>query len=387
MRGLSFQKQNLAQQVAEELLKAIDRQRWSAGGRLPAVRDLARQFNVSPNTAHTAVRLLARRGIVDMRPRGSVLRPKPGINAQTRNQIGFIWPHQPDPHFNFGQDGWLSRILRSAEIVLQEGGFFTTVIGNFKDPKFQERIKLMRPHLAGVLTLAEGAMAPLLELLDQWDIPWVTINQISRNSVHNSVTADNRGDCARLGRAVADSGIRRVWILTSNRTPASGTMDRIVGFHEGFIEAGAPLSQVEILDCENYFEPAGYEAMLRRLEQGAPPQLVFTTGDLMALGAIRACRKMGVRVPEEVGVVSTTGLKMAELSHPSLSVVTQPMEEMGQQAGHMLMEMVREGTRRMIGRRISGQFIMRESFVLPINESIGSPPGVPAAPSSYSPIS
>jgi DNA-binding LacI/PurR family transcriptional regulator len=378
MSQASFQKQKLAERVAEELSTTIARQGWRPGRKLPAVRDLARQFEVSPNTAHSAVQLLAKRGVIDLQPRqGAFVQGEREV--ATRNQIGIIWPCQPDPEFNFDHDDWSSRILRSAELELHEAGYYTTVLGYMGSPQFYGRIESMRPHLAGALTFSRPHISPLLDKLDGWDIPWVTINAPSRCAVHNFVVADNQGDYARLGQSLAENGLRRVLVLSNGLSLSTSSMDKLLGLYEGFASVGVSAREIEVVDCADYREPFGHGAMVRYLASLPLPQVVVAHGDLLALGAVRACRERGVRVPEKVGVIGGTGLRLSELSHPPLSVMTQPMDEMGRQAARMLAEMARDGTRRLIGRRIPGQFIQRESFVLPDYQQVQSPPGVLAA--------
>lgn len=365
MSHVSFQKQNLAEQVADQLSQTIAERGWSSGRKLPPVRDLAKLFDVSPNTAHSAIQLLAKRGVVDLQPRqGAFIQEtyaKPEERSGPRNQVGIILPCHVSAGYDFMHDDWQGRIMKSAELELHESGYYTTILGYYESAELHGRIEPMRSYLGGVLTFAWPAMEPVLQTLDQWNIPWVTINAPSRRSTHNFVTAANQADCAEFGRAVAQAGLTRVWILVPNRS-ATTMMDKILGFYEGFFQVRASTQDIEILDCDDYLEPSGYEAVQHRLEQSAPPQLIFALGDFMALGAMRACRQKNIRIPQEVGIVGGTGLKIAELAHPSLSVVAQPMEEIGRQAAQMLVSMAREGITRLIGRRISGQFVARESF-------------------------
>ena len=83
-------------------------------------------------------------------------------------------------------------------------------------------------------------------------------------------------------------------------------------------------------------------------------QILFAFGDMLAIGAMRALTEAGIKVPEQVGVIGATGLPEAEQCAPTLSVITQPMEQIGREVAHMLIQMDREGVTRLIGRRIRG---------------------------------
>jgi len=85
----------------------------------------------------------------------------------------------------------------------------------------------------------------------------------------------------------------------------------------------------------------------------------------MASGAIAACVEAGLSVPEQVKIVGGAGLDLGLHTRPTLSVIAQPMAEMGRQACEMLLEMIESGRNRIERRRIKGKLILRESFPLP----------------------
>jgi LacI family transcriptional regulator len=382
MNQMFLQKQSLAERIAVELRQTIARQRWQAGRKLPPVRDLARQFEVSPKTAHSAIQLLAQRGIIGLRPRhGAFVRKiseKNDPSAAIGNQIGIIWPCQPTSQADFDNESCVSRIFHSAEIALREAGYYSTVLGDYDPPHFAPRIESMRPQLAGMLVFARPHIQPLLDQLDKWDLPWVILNSPGHAVAHNFVSTDYQHDCACLAQRIAQAGLRRLLLLTDTPALHVSSMEKLLGLCEGFTKGGASIHDIEVIDCAAIDEPVGHHVMQRRLATGKPPQVVFANGDFLALGAIRACREHGLRVPDDIGVIGGSGLRLAEVSRPSLSVMALPMEAIGRQAAQMIVEMATNGLSRVPGLRMPGQFIMRESFALP-NDQLQSPSDVPAA--------
>ncbi|HEX7009964.1 MAG TPA: substrate-binding domain-containing protein, partial [Phycisphaeraceae bacterium] len=108
-----------------------------------------------------------------------------------------------------------------------------------------------------------------------------------------------------------------------------------------------------------------FELTRRHIQRHGPPQAVFVLGDQMASGVIAACVEAGLRVPEDVKIVGGAGLELARHTRPRLSVITQPMEAIGQQACQMIQEMIRRNIRRIEPRRVRGRFIVRESLPVP----------------------
>jgi LacI family transcriptional regulator len=134
---------------------------------------------------------------------------------------------------------------------------------------------------------------------------------------------------------------------------------------EGWLEKGKASRNVDYVQCDGYDEVAGYERMKQHVLRYGPPTGVFATGDLLAIGAMRALRELGRDPGRDTHVVGATGLQLAAYAHPPLTVVQSPMEQMGQNAAQMLLTMAREGVRRMIGRYVGTKMVVRESCRIP----------------------
>ena len=65
---------------------------------------------------------------------------------------------------------------------------------------------------------------------------------------------------------------------------------------------------------------------------GELPDAVFAISDLQAIGILRALHEAGVRVPEDVAIVSFDGTSESEYSWPALTVVRQPIAAMARAA-------------------------------------------------------
>ncbi len=73
------------------------------------------------------------------------------------------------------------------------------------------------------------------------------------------------------------------------------------------------------------------------------PDAIWCTGDMLALGALRALREAGREAPREVSVVGGTGLDLSETACPRLTRTRQPMEQVGMELVAMLCERIEKG--------------------------------------------
>ena len=96
----------------------------------------------------------------------------------------------------------------------------------------------------------------------------------------------------------------------------------------------------EVLDYESVrfsFEE-GYRAARNLLARGREFTAIFAMSDVMAIGAIRALRDAGLRVPEDVSVMGFDGLAVGEYTVPTLSTIRQSVDAMAQRSVDILLE-------------------------------------------------
>lgn len=374
----------VTRQIAAQLQQMIRGGRWLADGKVPPMRKLASEFNVSAATVQSALQMLQEEGIVQMRDRSGVFINRTRYKAARSSFVGLLTPYleaemgeqdremlRRQMSFSFDLDEWSSHIHRSfvqtlkshhldlmaIPVPVDQGDFGAAVAG---------RIERLGAPLAGVLFTAFDFTQSLVKELDVRDIPWVTINPLTQHSVYNFVAADNLHGGKRVGRCLAGMGIRDVLVLCRSMGSFRTDVEKVLGLFQGYMERDMPVDRIVTRTVPTPLESAGYAQTRAYIkETGKIPQAVFAISDTLAMGAIKALREAGARVPEDVGVIGATGLELAGHSDPALTTLAQPMMEIGRQAGEMLTFMIREGVRRLVGRRIPGPLIFRDSIQVP----------------------
>ncbi|MFK4730532.1 LacI family DNA-binding transcriptional regulator [Agromyces mediolanus] len=91
-----------------------------------------------------------------------------------------------------------------------------------------------------------------------------------------------------------------------------------------------------------YTREGGYLAAGELLDRAAAPSAVFVSADVQAIGALRAVAERGVRVPEDLAVLSFDGTTEAQFTSPPLSVIRQPLDAIAEAAVSLLLD--RAGT-------------------------------------------
>ena len=193
-------------------------------------------------------------------------------------------------------------------------------------------------HVDGVLLVSLHGDDPLPQQLRARGLPVVLGGRPPRGYDGAYVDVDNLGG-ARAGVAhLLQRGRRRIATITGPHDMGAG-QDRLAGYRAAL--AGAGLAEDPSLIVEGDFsEVSGVQAMRGLLERRPDVDGVFVANDLMAVGALRALRDAGRRVPEEVAVVGFDDSPVSRVTDPPLSTVRQPVEELGRGMAEMLVRLI-----------------------------------------------
>ena len=119
--------------------------------------------------------------------------------------------------------------------------------------------------------------------------------------------------------------------------------------HQGYLDAltahGLPIDERLITFCE-MSQKGGTQAMRKMLRLSLPPDGVFSSNDLAAVGAQQVAKSYRLRVPEDIAIVGFSNEPFTALTEPTLSSVDQGCEHMGKTAVRLLQKMIKNGPER-----------------------------------------
>ena len=109
------------------------------------------------------------------------------------------------------------------------------------------------------------------------------------------------------------------------------------------------------------FPDMGYPVVQRILAAGERFTALFAFNDVSAIGAIRALRDAGIKVPEDVAVIGFDDIPSAAYSSPSLTTIRQPLRRMGEIAAQTLLGRLRSSNKAPSEVAVEPELIVRES--------------------------
>ena len=334
---------NVTAPTTLDRMRRVEKAREGNGRARLTLLDIARLAGVSRTTAS---RVLNGRGEVSATVRARVesviaetgYRPLASAQSLVSHRtgvIGFVIPIGTAALF---QDPYFGTLLKgishaSAQMNLAVALFL------FEEDSDQNGLidRVVGPRrVDGIIMSAYHTRDSLLDRLADFDVPTVTMGPNRSPEIFGSVQVDNRQGGVLAGRRLVSAGCRRVALIGGPENTPSGA-ERNEGFRAAIEEGGLdlPAERVRIGDyTEKTGEALGRE-LLREDFDG-----IFVASDVMALGAMRALRSAGRRVPEDVSVVGFDDLELAALSEPPLTTIWQPITEMASAALEMLLAQI-----------------------------------------------
>lgn len=160
-----------------------------------------------------------------------------------------------------------------------------------------------------------------------------------------------------------DQGHNRIGVLAGpeDSVPAR---QRLQGYHSAMGQSGA-VAGPELVEYSSFSYEDGQRGAERLLRLPEPPTAIFAVADTLAVGALRAARRLGVEVPEQLSVVSFDDTMIAQWTHPQLTAVRQPLFSMGQVAVERLLALSSDPGLFAHPFKLETQLIERESTAPP----------------------
>ncbi|MFK0152580.1 LacI family DNA-binding transcriptional regulator [Streptomyces sp. NPDC090499] len=124
--------------------------------------------------------------------------------------------------------------------------------------------------------------------------------------------------------------------MVAGRSHSLAGAARLHGYRAALEEAGIGYDPAIVGSTDFDYDEA-LAVGLRILRTGDPPTAVFAASDAQALGVLEAARQLGLRVPDDLAVMSFDDTLVAAMASPPLSAVRQPFEELGREATRVLL--------------------------------------------------
>lgn len=238
-------------------------------------------------------------------------------------------------------------ILELAQEEIRRRGYpvFVTYLDEEDDEVLRARQLCLERKPLGILFLGSN-LRFFEEEFSALSVPCVLVTNSAAElgfSNLSSVTTDDAAAAAFCIRHLAEQGHRHIAVLGGISCGLDASRIRLSGCEQGFAECGLPFDRNRQYRSARFSMASGYEAMTQLL--GSMPELtaVFAFSDVMAIGALRALRDRGRRVPEDISLIGYDGVELGRYSAPRLTSIKQDDVALARRGAELLLAQIEQG--------------------------------------------
>jgi LacI family repressor for deo operon, udp, cdd, tsx, nupC, and nupG len=308
---------------------------------MTSIKDVAREVGMSTATVSRALRGMprvseaTRRKVLEAAERLDYVASPHAVSlasGQTR-AVGVVVP--------FVTRWFYGSVVHGAEELLRGAGYDLLLYNLAGDHDARHRVfstHLLRKRVDAVLVLALTPTGEEVASLTRLGRPVAIVG--GRVSGWSTVRIDDVATARTAMRHLLELGHRRIAYIggsLENQLDSSAPLDRLTGYREAMAEAGVPVER-EWEITGDFTVRGGAAAAEHVLALRPRPTAIFAASDEMAIGTIRAARRSGLRIPEDLSVIGIDDHEMAELFE--LTTVSQPAHEQGRLAARLLLDAI-----------------------------------------------
>lgn len=306
---------------------------------------------VAAETERAVLAAIAESGYVP----DSVIRSLRNSGSQT---VGLAMSSISNPYFG--------DVVHSIEQAASRDGYSLLLADTHDDVSTELRVvSALLSRRVEVIVLAPSAdPTRALQHARHQGVPVVLIDRFFEADA-DQIGPENIEPTIELVDHLVSIGHRRIAMI-NGRAGLSTTEERVAGFRQGLRRNHVRLNPDYLVSGDSRDDIAA-KALLQLLALPKPPTAVVVGNNRMTIGVMRGARDAGVGIPDDLALVAFDDFEWADLFHPSLTVIAQPTQAMGEQALKLVLSRLADPS--MPARRV----VMRPTFVH--RESCGCLPG------------
>ncbi|MFQ5855632.1 MAG: GntR family transcriptional regulator [Anaerolineae bacterium] len=341
----------LHMQLLNQLRHLILSGQWAPGSRLPSEAELQRQLKISRSTIRQALSNAEAEGLIERVPGKGTFVARSPAGKRNNHLIGYIT-------FDFLSD-FQHQLLRGAESAARARGYRILFCNSNRDANEENRLLdqlLEEDRVGGTLiwpALDDDPSRRLFQLANQGVVPLVMIDRTLKGLVCDYVTSDNYAGAYAATKHLVELGHRRIVFLSRPILQLLPIAERLRGYRQALHDAGLTPLEPWLVGTADQEMGTGYvlrtysdansqdiEEIARYLENPQRPTAIFAMNDLMAIQALKAASRVGLRVPQDLSLVGFDDIDLATYLGVPLTTVPQDTFALGRRAAELLIERI-----------------------------------------------
>lgn len=304
----------------------------------------AEKYRISPDTVNAVLREARRCNY------------SPSVAAQSlrtrrSNTIGLLLPSVANPYF-----------ADMASVIITElnsAGYTTIVVDTMEsEQRLSESARsLISRQVDGILAVPCGEKGMDLEMLSA-QIPVVLIDRYYEDTSLPYVTTNNYQGGLDATRHLLSRGHTRISCIQGVQS-SMPNKERVRGYVKAMEDEGLA-QDIDIIGNE-FSVQNGYLETKLLMSRAQRPTAIFALSNTIMLGALKAIREAGLRIPEDVALISFDNNLYMDYMTPSITRISQPVEDMAKLAVKILLDKIKGASNCSSQLRLSPIMVAGES--------------------------
>ncbi|MDB5013196.1 MAG: LacI family transcriptional regulator [Daejeonella sp.] len=242
-------------------------------------------------------------------------------------------------------NNFFSQAINGIERVAREKGYHILIYLTYDD--YEKEVSfisnLNNGRVDGIIMSVSGEANDhnYLNKLRKKRIPLVFFDRVYEDIATAKVTTNDYESSFLATKHLIKGGCKRIAYLVVNKKMSIGKM-RMQGYADALTKYEIPYQEELVVDCSNEHD-ANYEIIGNMIKK-VQPDGIFASVERLAISTYYVCQDLGVKIPEDIKIISFSSLEIAPLLNPSLSTITQPALDMGTKAANLLFKAIEAGT-------------------------------------------
>lgn len=279
-----------------------------------------------------------------------------GLRMGTTNTIGLLVADISNPFY--------ARITRTIEHYAEKEGYSIIVCSSDEDQEREKRLirMLLDRQVDGVIMTSTLNNSEELHSLFPKDYPLVLFDRYLANSQANYVGVNNILATEDAVCHFIAKGHKNIGFLTITPGYLSTLRDRKMGYYKALLEHGIEHKERYIIEIDyNQIKEKRYTQISDFLNENKEVTAVFCTNNHLAVACLEAVKQLGLKVPEDLSIITFDDVELFQFTSPALSTIAQPLEEIGQRAVAILLKEMKSSDPTPQKEILQTKLIIRES--------------------------
>ena len=237
-----------------------------------------------------------------------------------------------------------ARGLQAFQDELRTHGYTMLIASSaYRADTEEEQIRSLVARGADALLLIGHHRNPdIYKFLDAQNVPVLVTWAYDPDADRPSIGFDNKAAMQDMAAEVIKMGHRNLALISAETASNDRASARHAGILSAMHEAGLQPDDLHYVET-TYGIEEGAVAFERAMGMMPRPTAVFCGNDVLAVGALRRARELGIQVPDDVSIIGFDDIELAQVAHPALTTVHVPHREMGRLAGLALAQLLGKG--------------------------------------------